>query len=123
MTVYSQTMSSSYCLPLLEASICDTNLLLAHSLNDCVLRFKKKGQACSIDIPAQGGEIYLTDVEILEHFDNANVFQIQLTDTAGTIIPIEYINCDGNFDSGNSVKLKFNDCENENDVLYEVCEF
>jgi hypothetical protein len=114
---------SNYCFPLLEASICDTNLLLAHSLNDCVLRFKKKGQSCSIDLPSQGGEIYLTDVEILEHFDNVNLFQLQLTDTAGTIIPIEYINCDGNFDSGNTIKLQFNDCENENDVLYEACEF
>jgi hypothetical protein len=117
---YFQAMSN-YCFPLLEASICDTNLLLAHSLNDCVLRFKKKGQSCSIDIPAQGGEIYLTDVEILEHFDNANVFQLQLTDTAGTIIPIEYIDCEGNFNSGNSVKVTFGDCEFQNGILYENC--
>lgn len=115
-------MSNSYCYPLLEASICDTNLLLAHSLNDVVLKFKKKGQSCSINLPAQGGEIYLTDVEILENFDNANIFQLSLTDTNGTIIPIEYIDCEGNFESANIIKLRFNDCENQNDILFQICE-
>jgi hypothetical protein len=114
---------SSYCYPLLEASICETNLLLAHSAIDCILSFKKKGQTCKINLPEQGGEIYLTDDEILANFDNANIFTLTLTDVTGTIIPIEYINCAGSFDEANIVKLKFNDCEFTSDVLYESCEF
>ncbi len=113
---------SNYCYPLLEASICSKNVLIAFSANDCIMSFKRKGQTCRVEIQPLNGEIFLTDTEILEFFDNANIFTISLVDDTFTNIPINYIDCQGNFESANTVKIQFSDCEFDTDTLFEVCD-
>lgn len=113
---------NSYCIPLLDASICSKELFLAYATSDCILSFTKKGQRCSIDLPVNNGEIFLTDTEILETFDTANYFTLSLKDSTGTQIGIEYIDCLGNSVNANEVRIKFNECLTETDYLEEICD-
>lgn len=109
------------CYPLTELSICDTDVLLTSVEGDAVLYVKKGSYSlCSYDIVNTGGDLFLTDTEILDFGDIAHVFTIQLKQN-GTILPILYYDCDGAQQSAEAVRLRFNDCTSVNNELNEVC--
>jgi len=109
------------CFPLCELSICDNAVLLTSVAGDVTMNVRKGSYAvCSYEITEVGGDIMLTDTEILDFADIAHVYTIELKQD-GTIIPILYYDCDNVQQSSDAVRIRFNDCTSVNNELNEVC--
>ena len=109
------------CFPLCELSMCDNAVKIAEATGDVKLHvYKGSLSVCSYDLSDTGGDIILTDTEILDFADTAHVFTLQLRQ-GGDIINIMYRDCSDIPQEADAIRLKFNDCENENTELYEFC--
>lgn len=109
------------CFPLCELSICDTDVLLTSIVGDATLLIKKGSYVqCSYEITNVGGDIMLTDTEILDFGDVAHIYTIQLKQNS-TIVPILYYDCDNVQQAADAIRLRFNDCTSVNNELNEVC--
>ena len=109
------------CKTLTEISICDNSIKIATTNYDVTLLVKVGVSVVGVyELSSSGGSIYLTDTEILDFGKINGVYSLQLRYENATI-PIEYYDCNGDLAEAESVRLRFNDCQNYNTVLNEVC--
>jgi hypothetical protein len=111
------------CEPIIELSICDKNVKIAENVNDLTLIVYKGNQRqCDFELPSIDGVISLTDTEILEFATTAHTFKFQLRDPqTNEMVDFEFIDCNGFEMLANVVRVRFIECGEQNDVMYEVC--
>ena len=110
------------CEPKIMLSICDSNVKIAESLTDLTLIvYKGNIRQCNIELSEIAGDIVLTDNEILSFAAEGVTFKLQLRDNNNAPVDFMYIDCNGNDQLAEVIRLTFMDCEYQNDYLYEIC--
>jgi hypothetical protein len=103
-------------------SICDSNVKIAESLTDLTLIvYKGNVRQCNIELTEIAGDIVLTDNEILSFAAEGVTFKLQLRDNNNVAVDFMYIDCNGNDQLAEVIRLTFMECEEQNDFLYEIC--
>jgi hypothetical protein len=110
------------CEPKIMLSICDSNVKIAESLTDLTLIvYKGNIRQCNIELAEIAGDIVLTDNEILSFAAEGVTFKLQLRDNNNVAVDFMYIDCNGNDQLAEVIRLTFMECEEQNDFLYEIC--
>lgn len=110
------------CEPKIMLSICDSNVKIAESLTDLTLIvYKGNIRQCNIELTEIAGDIVLTDNEILSFAAEGVTFKLQLRDNNNVAVDFMYIDCNGNDQLAEVIRLTFMECEEQNDFLYEIC--
>lgn len=110
------------CEPIIELSICDKNIKIAENVQDLTLIvYKGVQRQCNFELTSVAGDIVLTDVEILEFATTAHTFKLQLRHSDNTPASFQYIDCQGNEMESEIIRVRFIECGEQNEVLYEVC--
>lgn len=110
------------CEPKIMLSICDSNVKIAESLTDLTLIvYKGNIRQCNIELTEIAGDIVLTDNEILSFAAEGVTFKLQLRDNDNAPVDFMYVDCNGNDQLAEVIRLTFMDCEYQNDFLYEIC--
>jgi hypothetical protein len=110
------------CEPKIMLSICDSNVKIAESLTDLTLIvYKGNVRQCNIELTEIAGDIVLTDNEILSFAAEGVTFKLQLRDNNNVAVDFMYIDCNGNDQLAEVIRLTFMECEEQNDFLYEIC--
>ena len=110
------------CEPKIMLSICDSNVKIAESLTDLTLIvYKGNIRQCNIELTEIAGDIVLTDNEILSFAAEGVTFKLQLRDNNNAPVDFMYVDCNGNDQLAEVIRLTFMDCEYQNDFLYEIC--
>jgi hypothetical protein len=113
---------SSQCYPNITLSLCDSKVFLT-AFNEDVTLFIYKGNSkvCSYELTPDNGEIFLTDLEILDAFNTYHRFKIYLKDSENNTIPLLYQTCEGQEEETDMAFVRFNDCDMINEELFEDC--
>ena len=113
---------SSQCYPNITLSLCDSKVFLT-AFNEDVTLFIYKGNSkvCSYELSPDNGEIFLTDLEILDAFNTYHRFKIFIKDKDNVTIPLQYQTCDGTNEETDMAFVRFNDCDMINEELFEDC--
>ncbi len=102
--------------------MCDYNVKIAESLTDLTLIvYKGNIRQCNIELTEIAGDIVLTDNEILSFGAEGVTFKLQLRDNNNAAVNFMYIDCEGNDQIAEVIRLTFIDCDLQNDYLYEIC--
>ena len=110
------------CEPKIMLSICDSNVKIAESLTDLTLIvYKGNIRQCNIELTQIAGDIVLTDNEILSFGAEDVTFKLQLRDSNNAPVNFMYIDCNGDDQLAEVIRLRFMDCDLQNDYLYEIC--
>jgi hypothetical protein len=113
---------NTLCEPKIMLSICDSNVKIAESLTDLTLIvYKGNIRQCNIELTEIAGDIVLTDNEILSFAAEGVTFKLQLRDNNNVAVNFMYIDCNGNDQLAEVIRLTFMECEEQNDYLYEIC--
>jgi hypothetical protein len=110
------------CEPKCQLSICDSNVKIAESQTDLTLVvYKGNIRQCDIELTSIAGDIVLTDAEILAFGAEGVTFKLQLRDENNIAVNFMYIDCNGDDQLAEVIRLRFMDCDLQNDYLYEIC--
>jgi hypothetical protein len=110
------------CEPKIMLSICDSNVKISESLTNLTLIvYKGNVRQCNIELTEIAGDIVLTDNEILSFAAEGVTFKLQLRDDNNAPVDFMYIDCNGDDQLAEVIRLTFMDCEYQNDYLYEIC--
>ena len=63
----------------------------------------------------------MTDNEILSFGAEGVTFKLQLRDDNNAPVDFMYVDCNGDDQLAEVIRLTFMDCEYQNDYLYEIC--
>ena len=110
------------CEPVCRISMCDSSVKIAESNEDLTLLiYNSNKPLCPIELNSIAGDIVLTNAEIIDFGAENTIFKIQLRDSNNTPVELMYKNCNGQDAVAFTVRLRFLDCESQNDFLYEIC--
>ena len=110
------------CEPKIMLSMCDFNVKIAESLTDLTLIvYKGNVRQCNIELTEIAGDIVLTDNEILSFGAEGVTFKLQLRDANNAPANFMYVDCNGDDQLAEVIRLTFMECEEQNDFLYEIC--
>ena len=110
------------CEPIVYLSICDMSVKIAESNSDLrLIVHKGLTKQCDIELTSIAGDIVLTDSEILSFGAEGCTFKLQLRDSNNAPVDFMYKDCNGDDQLAEIIRLKFIDCETQNDYLNEVC--
>jgi hypothetical protein len=109
------------CEPIIELSICDKNVKIAENDQDLNLIVKGNQRQCNIELASIAGDIVLTDSEILEFATTVHTFKMQLRHLDNSPADFDYIDCHGNSHKAETIRVRFVECGELNDVLNEIC--
>ena len=110
------------CEPKIMLSMCDFNVKIAESLTDLTLIvYKGNVRQCNIELTEIAGDIVLTDNEILSFGAEGVTFKLQLRDANNAPANFMYVDCNGDDQLAEVLRLTFMECEEQNDFLYEIC--
>ncbi|MFN9320901.1 MAG: hypothetical protein ACK58Q_09980 [Chitinophagales bacterium] len=113
---------STLCEPICRISMCDSSVKIAESNEDLTLLISQSNkQFCPIELTSIAGDIVLTNPEIIDFGAEGPTFKIQLRDSNNTPVELMYKDCDGLDAVAFTIRLRFLDCEYQNDFLYEIC--
>jgi hypothetical protein len=110
------------CEPIIELSICDKNVKIAENAQPLTLIVYKGNQRqCDFELTSVAGVISLTDVEILDFATTAHTFKMQLRKSDNKPADFDYVDCHGNTHKADTIRVRFVECGELNDVLNEIC--
>ena len=110
------------CEPLIKLNLCDKSVYIGDSDASVTLQIKRGGKAfCEYELAPISGELFITDEEILDFGNEGIVFKAQLRDEDNAPIPFKYLDCAGESQEAEIIRLQFANCDNENILLREVC--
>lgn len=111
------------CEPLIFLNICDKKVKLAEYNADVTLLIKKGNtKLCEVELTPENGVIYLEDDVILDFANEFHTFKIQLRNENNEVIHLEYTDCEGTEMVAELIKIRFNNCENTQNVeLVQEC--
>ena len=110
------------CEPICRISMCDSSVKIAESNEDLTLLIYESNKLlCPIELTSIAGDIVLTNPEIIDFGAEGRTFKLQLRDSNNAPVELMYKNCDGQDAVALTVRLRFLDCESQNDFLYEIC--
>ena len=114
--------SNASCFPIVYLSLCDAKVFLTEFTEEVTLNiYKSNSKICEYTLEPDNGELFLTDLEILDFGNLFHKFVIFLKDSENKTIPLQYTDCDGELQETEKVYLRFQDCETENDSLFQDC--
>ena len=111
------------CEPKCQLSLCDNDVKIATSTVPLFLKvWKSNVRLCDIElIPKPNNDIVLSNDDIIDFGAEGTTFKIQLRDSNNEVVEIMYKDCNGTDKLAESIRLSFNECETQNDVLNEIC--
>ncbi len=103
-------------------NMCDTNVKIAES-NDPVYLYVKRGitPICRHELMPISGDVFLTDLEILDFANEGITYKLQLRDENNTPVDFMYFDCSGTAQTAEHLRVSFLNCEDPNLFLYEDC--
>lgn len=110
------------CEPLIQLNLCDKSVYIADSNTTVSLQIKKGGKSfCEYELTPTSGELFITDDEILDFGNEGIIFKAQLRGEDNISIPFKYLDCAGESQTAETIRIQFVNCEKENVLLREVC--